>query len=75
MEFHIKEVNKYLRDQNIHHFYALITETKANYAERLINTLKHKLFRYMMKHRTQSYINVLQDVVYPTLIELEVYMR
>ena len=55
MEFRSKEVNKYLRDQNIHHFYALNTETKANYAERLIKTLKHKLFRYMMKHRTQRY--------------------
>ena len=64
MEFRSKEVNKYLRDQNIHHFYSLNTETKANYAERIIKTLKHKLFRYMMKHRTQRYIDVLQDLVY-----------
>ena len=64
MEFRSKEVSKYLRDQNIHHFYALNTETKANYAERIIKTLKHKLFRYMMKHRTQRYIDVLQDVGY-----------
>ena len=64
MEFRSKEVNKYLRDQNIHHFYTLNTETKANYAERIIKTLKHKLFRYMMKQRTQRYIHVLQDVVY-----------
>ena len=64
MEFRSKEVNKYLRDQNIHHFYALNTETKANYAERIIKSLKRKLFRYMMKHRTQRYIDVLQDVVY-----------
>ena len=64
MEFRSKAVNKYLRDQHIHHFYALNTETKANYSERLIQTLKHKLFRYMIKHRTQRYIDVLQDVVY-----------
>ena len=38
--------------------------SKANYSERLIKTLKHKLFRYIMKHRTQRYIDVLQDVVY-----------
>lgn len=64
MEFRSKEVNKYLHSQNIHHFYALNTETKANYAERLIKTIKHKLFRYMMKHRTQRYIDVFQDIVH-----------
>ena len=63
-EFRNKQVNAYLKSQNIHHFYALNTETKANYAERLIKTLKHKLFRYMLKNRTQRYIDVLQDVVY-----------
>ena len=60
-EFRNKQVNAYLKSQNIHHFYALNTETKA---ERLIKTLKHKLFRYMLKNRTQCYIEVLQDVVY-----------
>ena len=45
MEFRSKKVNKYLRDHNIHHFYALNTDTKANYAERLIKTLKHKLLQ------------------------------
>ena len=53
MEFRSKEVNTCLRDQNIHHFYALNSEPKANCSERLIKTLKHKLFRYMMKNRTQ----------------------
>ena len=64
MEFRSKEVNAYLKSQNVHHFYALNTETKANYAERLIKTLKHKLFKYMMKNRTQRYIDVLQDIVH-----------
>lgn len=64
MEFRSKEVNTYLKNKNIHHFYALNTETKANYSERLIKTLKHKLFRYMMKNRTQRYVDILQDVVH-----------
>ena len=63
-EFRSKVVNAYLKSQNIHHFYALNTKTKANYAERLIKTLKHKLFRYMLKNRTQRYIDVLQDIVH-----------
>ena len=58
-EFRSKDVNAYLKGQNVHHFYALNTETKANYAERLIKTLKHRLFRY-----TQRYIDILQDAVY-----------
>ena len=48
-EFCSKDVYAFLKGQNIHHFYALNTEVKANYAERLIKTLKHKLFRYMLK--------------------------
>ena len=48
-EFRSKVVNAYLKSKNIHHFYALNMETKANYAERLIKTLKHKLFRNMLK--------------------------
>ena len=55
-------MNKYLHGQNIHHFYALRTETKGNYSERLIKTLKHKLFRY--EKYNAMYINVLQDVVH-----------
>ena len=64
MEFRSKDVNKYLKSIDIHHFYALNTETKANYAERIIKTLKHKIFRYLMKKRTQKYIDVLQDMVH-----------
>ena len=76
-EFRNKQVNAYLKSQNIHHFYALNTETKANYAERLIKTLKHKLFRYMLKNRTQNYIDVLQDVVYivTTIQYIEVWVN
>ena len=64
MEFRSKEVNKYFLEQDMHHFYALNTETKAGYAERLVKTLKHKVFRYLLKHNTKRYIDVLQDIVH-----------
>ncbi len=64
MEFRSKEVNKYLRAKHIDHIYALNTETKANYAERVIKTLKHKLFRYLLKHNTKRYIDILKDTVH-----------
>ena len=64
MEFRSKDVNKYLKSVDIHHFYALNTETKACYSERLIKTLKQKIFRYLLKKRTHRYIDVLQDIVH-----------
>lgn len=63
MEFRSKEVNKYLQERGIRHQYALNTETKANYAERVIKTLKHKLFRYLLKGNTRRYIDILQKTV------------
>ena len=63
MEFRRKEVSKYLNSQNIHHMYAYNTETKANYAVRVIKTIKHKFFRYLLKNRTRRYIDISQDVV------------
>ena len=48
-EFRSQDVNAILKSQNICHFYALNTKIKVNYAERLIKTLKHKLFKYMLK--------------------------
>ena len=63
MQFRSKEVDTYLKSQNIHHLYAYNTETKANYAERVIKTIKHKIFRYLLKNRALRYIDILQDVV------------
>lgn len=61
-EFENKTLSEYLKSVKVHHIVTR-NETKANYAERVIKTLKHKLFRYMMKKRTQRYIDVLQDIV------------
>ena len=63
MEFRSKEVNTYLKQIHIHHFYAQNTEIKANYAERFIKTIKHKIYRYILKARNPRYINALQDLV------------
>ena len=64
MEFRSKVFQKYLKTQDIHHYFALNTETKANYVERLIKTVKHKLYRYMMKQLSKRYIDVLDDVIH-----------
>ena len=63
MEFRSKEVNKLLQSLDIHHFYCYNSDIKANFVERLIKTLKHKIFRYLLKKRTKRYIDVLPQLV------------
>jgi hypothetical protein len=61
-EFNNKEVSKYLDTANVHRF-STQNETKANYAERAIKTIKHKIFRYALKKRSYRYVDVLADIV------------
>ena len=61
-EYMNKEVQQYLKGKNINHFVAY-NELHANYAERVIGTLKRKLFRYFSKRQTYKYIDVLDYIV------------
>jgi len=55
-------VQQYLDVNKVHHFVAF-NAIHANYAERVIRTLKGKIYRYMMKKGTQVYIDRLDDFV------------
>jgi hypothetical protein len=61
-EFTNRNVQNYLRRENVY-YYTAFNETKANFAERVIKTLKHKIFRYILKNRNYRYVDVLQDLV------------
>ncbi|OOZ07626.1 hypothetical protein BOW31_12870 [Solemya velum gill symbiont] len=61
-EFVNNEVEKLLRERGIQHIVSH-NETKANYAERVIKTIKQKLLRYVMKKQSYRYVDVLQDTV------------
>ena len=61
-EFKDHRVVKYLKTQKIHNFIAH-NPPKANYAERLIKTLKSKVYRYIVKHQTLKYIDHLPSIV------------
>ena len=61
-EFKNKDVSQYLKSVEVHHFVTQ-NEPHANYAERVIKTVKGKLFRYLMKKRTERYVDVLTDIV------------
>ena len=61
-EFTNRAVKKLLKDANIHH-YTTRNETKANYAERVIRTIKGLVYRYFLDRQTYRYTNVLADLV------------
>jgi hypothetical protein len=55
-------VQRYLDMKRVHHFVAF-NVNHANYAERVIRTLKGKIYKYFMKNQTQVYIDHLDDFV------------
>ena len=61
-EFVGKEVKNYLADREIYQQIAR-NEHKANYAERVIRTLKKKIYKYLYANKTKRYIDVLDDLV------------
>ena len=58
-EFRNGVVVTYLKNEGIHH-YTTHNETQANYAERVIKTIKSKIYRYLIKNNTQRHIDVLE---------------
>lgn len=56
-EFYNRDLKRYLKEKNIKKFYAL-NETKANFAERYIQTLKKRLYRYTWTfYKTPASVN------------------
>lgn len=55
-------VSKFLEDREIYHQVSR-NEKKANYAERVIQTIKKKIYRYLYHKVTERYIDILQDLV------------
>ena len=62
-EFTNKALEKWLRQQTISLFQTYNFDTKAALAERLIRTLKTKLWRYFKANNTFKYIDVLDDLM------------
>ena len=61
-EFANRWVKQFMKDRNIYYF-TTQNQTKANYAERVIRTLKTMIYRYFSHNQTYKYIDVLQDMV------------
>lgn len=61
VEYVNKEVQQLLKEKGIIHFFTQ-NEMKANYAERVIKTLKSRLSRYMTKHQAHRWVEILPKV-------------
>lgn len=61
-EFRNRAVQKLMKDNNIN-AYTTKNETKANYAERVIRTLKGLVYRHFIHKQTYTYTDVLQKLV------------
>jgi Integrase core domain/Chromo (CHRromatin Organisation MOdifier) domain len=61
-EFWYRGLQNFLKENNIT-FFTIKSDKKAAVAERVIRTLKEKIWRYNNENNTPEYINVLQDLV------------
>lgn len=61
-EFLDKNVQSFLKKEGIE-FFTVKSDKKAAIAERVIRTLKEKLYRYMHEKHTNEYVDALQDLV------------
>ena len=60
-EFANRKVNALLERLDIGHILTL-NETKANYAERVIRTVKDKMGKYLEKHESHEWIDILPKI-------------
>ena len=61
-EFTAQAVQNFMKKKKVHQMFTS-NELQANYAERVIKTLKSKIFRYVVNENTFHYTPVLQDIV------------
>ena len=61
-EFKNRWFKQFMKKEGIY-AYTTKNEMKANFAERVIRTLKGMLYRYFLHHQTYHYMDVLQDIV------------
>ena len=62
-EFKNSKIKEFFQKNDVN-FFSSEGNTKAQFAERTIRTLKHLIFQYMGLHQTRKYIDILPNIVY-----------
>ena len=60
-EFNNRILRNFLLKKKVH-FFTTFSDAKANYSERMIRTLKNRIYKFMYERQTYRYIDVLQDI-------------
>ena len=60
-EFKAKVVQKVFKKYNVHHFVTQ-NEVKANFSERVIKTIKNKIYRYFTANQTYDFSKIISDL-------------
>ena len=55
---------QFLKDQDIHFYFAPNPVIKAANVERFNRTLKNKIWRYFTEHKTKRYVDILPDIIH-----------
>ena len=63
-EFYNQKVKTYLTSKKIKLYSVFSSEIKASIAERAIQTLKNRIYRYLTSHNTLKYIDRLPEIVH-----------
>jgi len=64
MEFESGEVRQYFKEKGILKLKANASHIKASFAERMIRTIKDKLYRYFSEKNTTDWINVIGKITH-----------
>ena len=62
-EYLNRDMKRFLNDRNIDHIFTFY-ETKANFAERVIKTIKLKIIKYFTSKETYRWLEILSDLTY-----------
>ena len=60
-EYKTRGLKSFLKENNIKHFFTQ-NELKASYAERVIKTIRSRIFRYFTHRRTEKWVDILADI-------------
>jgi hypothetical protein len=63
-EFENHIIYQYMKQMDVHHFFAWNPDIKASIAERFNRTLKGRMWKYLTYKNTKRYIDVLPDIVH-----------
>jgi hypothetical protein len=64
LEFESKEIRTYFEEKGVLKYKAEASNIKAAFAERMLRTIKQRLYKYFSEKNTTDWVGILQKIVY-----------